>query len=38
MPNSLGELRSLTAGAKEGPPSQEKLKEILETVKKVASR
>jgi DNA-directed RNA polymerase subunit F len=37
VPASLGELRSLVAGAKEGSPSQEKLKEILETVKKATS-
>jgi len=38
MPTSLGELRSFTAGAKEGAPDQEKLKEILERIKKVTSR
>jgi DNA-directed RNA polymerase subunit F len=38
MPNSLGELRSFLSGAREGPQSQEKLNEILDRIKKVASR
>jgi len=38
MPTSLGELRSFTAGTKEGPPTQEKLEEILERTRKVTSR
>lgn len=38
VPTSIGELRSFLSGAKQGPQSQEKLKEILERIKKVASR